>query len=135
MDQVKKPFESAMKHVKLKPQLSQIPVYSTVEGEVISGKRFDSDYWWRNIRCQVKLYAAIKQLLKDGYKQMIEISTLHIVARHVKQIALNENQAVPVIMATLPRKSVPVNDQHKWFLQNTVCQLYTLGFSVDWERV
>ena len=65
LDQVKKPFESAMKHVKLKPQLSQIQVYSTVEGDVISGKRFDSDYWWRNIRCQVKLYAAIKQLLKD----------------------------------------------------------------------
>lgn len=135
MDEIKKPFESAMKHVKLKPQVSQIPIYSTVEGNVISGEQFHSDYWWRNIRCQVKLYQAIKQLLNDGYKQVIEISTQPILARYVKQIAVQGNQAVPTVMTTLPRKSIHVNDQHKWFLQNTICQLYTLGFSLDWKCV
>ena len=64
---------------------------------------------------------------------MIEISTQPILALYVKQIAVQGKQAVPTVMVTLPRKSIPVNDQHKWFLQNTICQLYTLGFSLDWK--
>ena len=138
MELIKKPFQAAMKRVKLNPQLSKIPVYSTVAGEVISGEQFNRDYWWRNIRCPVQFYPAVKHVLKDGYKQIIEISTQPILAHYVKQIALQENlqnQPVPVVLATLPRKRVPISDQHKSFLLTTVCKLYTLGFPIDWECV
>ena len=138
MELIKKPFQAAMKRVKLKPQLSKIPMYSTVAGEVISGERFDHDYWWRNIRCPVQFYSAMKHLLKDGYKQIIEISTQPILAHYVKHITLQENlqdQAVPVVLETLPRKRVPINDQHKSFLLNTVCKLYTLGYPIDLKCV
>ena len=138
MEVIKKPFQAAMKRVQLKPQLSKIPMYSTVAGEILSGQQFNSDYWWRNIRCPVQFYPAMKHLLNDGYKQIVEISTQPILAHYVKQIALQENrkdQEMPVVMATLPRKRVPVQDQHKCFLQNTVCKLYTLGFPIDWMCV
>ena len=80
----------------------------------------------------------MKHLLNDGYKQIIEISTQPILAHYVKQIALQGNfkdQEIPVVVATLPRKIVPVKEQHKCFLQNTVCKLYTLGFPMDWVCV
>ena len=138
MEPIKKAFQAAMKRIKVSPQLAKIPMYSTVEGEVISGQRFNGFYWWRNIRCSVQFNAAVKHLLKDGYKQIIEISTQPILAHYVKQIALQnnlKNQGMPVVVATLPRKRVPVQDQHKSFLQNTVCQLYTMGFPIDWTCV
>ena len=138
MELIKKPFQAAMRRVKLNPQLSKIPMYSTVEGEVISGEQFDRDYWWRNIRCPVQFQPALMHLLRDGYKQIIEISTQPILAHYVKQIAVQEklqDQAAPVVLATLPRKRVPVSDQGKSFLLNTVCKLYTLGFPVDWTSV
>ena len=138
MEVIKKPFQAAMRRVKLNPQLSKIPMYSTVEGEVISGEQFDRDYWWRNIRCPVQFQPALKHLLRDGYKQIIEISTQPILAHYVKQIAVQEklqDQAAPGVLATLPRKRVPVSDQDKSFLLNTVCKLYTLGFPVDWTSV
>ncbi|KAJ7385705.1 hypothetical protein OS493_013734 [Desmophyllum pertusum] len=138
MEGIKKPFHAAMKSVKLNPQLSKIPMYSTVAGEVLSGQQFNCDYWWRNIRCPVQFYPSMKHLLKDGYKQIIEISTQPILAHYVKQIALQDNlkdQETPVVVATLPRRRVPVKDQHKCFLQNTVCKLYTLGFPIDWTCV
>ncbi|KAJ7385703.1 hypothetical protein OS493_013732 [Desmophyllum pertusum] len=138
MEGIKKPFHAAMKSVKLNPQLSKIPMYSTVAGEVLSGQQFNSDYWWSNIRCPVQFYPSMKHLLKDGYKQIIEISTQPILAHYVKQIALQDNlkdQETPVVVETLPRKRVPVKDQHKCFLQNTVCKLYTLGFPIDWTCV
>jgi len=127
-----------MKRVKLNPQLSKIPVYSTVEGDVLSGQKFNGDYWWRNIRCPVQFYQAMKHLIHDGFKQIIEISTQSILAHYVKQIASQENlnkQETPVVVATLPRKRVPVKGQHRCFLQNTVCRLYTMGLPIDWSFV
>ena len=138
MEPIKKPFLAAMKRIKVNPQLGKIPIYSTVEGEVLSGKQFDGVYWWQNIRRPVQFNPAVKHLLKDGYKQIIEISTQPILSHYVKQIALQNNlktQEMPVVVATLPRKRVPVQDQHKSFLQNTVCKLYTMGFPIDWACV
>ena len=138
MEPIKKPFLAAIKRIKVNPQLEKIPIYSTVEGEVLSGKQFDGVYWWQNIRRPVQFNPAVKHLLKDGYKQIIEISTQPILSHYVKQIALQNNlktQEMPVVLATLPRKTVPVQDQHKSFLQNTVCKLYTMGFPIDWACV
>ena len=138
MEPIRKPFQATMEHIKLNPQLSKIPVYSTVEGDVLPGHKFDGDYWWRNIRCPVQFYPAMKHLIHDGYKQIIEISTQPILAHYVKQIASQENlnkQETPVVVATLPRKRVPVKDQHRCFLQNTVCTLYTMGMPIDWSFV
>ena len=138
MEPIKKPFLAAIKRIKVNPQLEKIPIYSTVEGEVLSGKQFDGVYWWQNIRRPVQFNPAVKHLLKDGYKQIIEISTQPILSHYVKQIALQNNlktQEMPVVLATLPRKRVPVQDQHKSFLQNTVCKLYTMGFPIDWACV
>ena len=106
-------FQAAMKSVQLNTQLLKISMYSTVEGEVVSGQQLNSDYWWRNIRCPVGFYSAMKHLLRDGYKQIIEISTQPILAHYVKQIALQENlteEERPVVVATLPRKRVPIKE-------------------------
>ena len=123
-------------HLNLK--LSKVPMYSTVEGEVISSQHLNNDYWWRNIRCPVQFYPAMKQLLRDGYRQIVEISTQPILAHYVKQIALQENLTVkerPIVVVTLPRKRVPIKDQHRCFLQNTICILYAAGFPVDWTQM
>ena len=138
MEPIKKPFQGAVEAMHLNLKLSKVPMYSTVEGEVISSQHLNNDYWWRNIRCPVQFYPAMKQLLRDGYRQIVEISTQPILAHYVKQIALQENLTVkerPIVVATLPRKRVPIEDQHRCFLQNTICMLYTAGFPVEWTQI
>ena len=138
MEFIKTPYQETLKHVSLHPKLSKIPIYSTVVGEVLCGQEFDDEYWWRNIRCPVQFYPAMRHLFQDGYKQIVEISTQPILAHYVKKIAMQENlkdQARPIVIETLPRKRVPVNEQCKSFLLNTVCKLYTLGFPIDWTCV
>ena len=138
MEPIKKPFQGAVEAMHLNLKLSKVPMYSTVEGEVISSQHLNNDYWWRNIRCPVQFYPAMKQLLRDGYRQIVEISTQPILAHYVKQIALQENLTVkerPIVVATLPRKRVPIKDQHRCFLQNTICILYAAGFPVDWTQM
>lgn len=138
MELIKKPFLKVMKRVGIKPQLSKIPMYSTVDGEIVSAVQLNEDYWWRNIRYPVLFQQAMKNLLKDGYKLIAEISSQPILARNIKQIAKQENlrsEDMPVVLTTLPRKRVPVDEQHKTFLLSTVCRLFTLGFPIDWTCV
>ena len=49
MEPIKKPFQGAVEAMHLKLKLSKVPMYSTVEGEVISSQHLNNDYWWRNI--------------------------------------------------------------------------------------
>ena len=138
MEPIKKPFKGAVEAMHLNPKLSKTPMYSTVEGEVLSSQQLNSDYWWRNIRCPVQFYPAMKQLLRDGYRQIVEISTQPILAHYVQQIAFQENLTVkekPIVVATLPRKRVPIEDQHKCFLRNAICILYTAGFPIEWTQI
>lgn len=138
MEGIKAPFLRVMNRVKIKPQPSKIPMYSTVDGEIVSAVQLNEDYWWRNIRYPVLFQQAMKNLLKDGYKLIAEISSQPILAHNIKQIAKQENlrsEDMPVILTTLPRKRVPVDEQHKTFLLSTVCRLFTLGFPIDWTCV
>ena len=138
MEFIKRPFQAALKSISLHPKLSKIPVYSTVDGGVLCGQEFNNEYWWRNMRCPVQFYSAMRHLLKDGYKQFVEISTQPILAHYIKKIASQatlQDQALPIVMETLPRKRLPVKEQCKSFLLNTVCKLYTLGFPIDWTYV
>ena len=138
METIKAAFWSSVNNLKQKPCLSQIPIYSTVTGDVIPGKQLDSSYWWKNIRCPVQFNTAVKHLLTDDYSHIIEISSQPILARYVKQISIQENYAEenkPVVMATLPHKRVPIAEQHRFFLQNTVCQLYIQGFPLQWRHI
>ncbi|XP_015775362.1 PREDICTED: phthiocerol/phenolphthiocerol synthesis polyketide synthase type I PpsD-like isoform X3 [Acropora digitifera] len=138
MEVIKKPFLKVMKRVKIKPQLSKIPMYSTVDGEIVSAVQLNEDYWWRNIRSPVLFQQAMKNLLKDGYKLIAEISSQPILVHNITQIAKQENlkfEDMPIVLTTLPRKRVPLDEQHKIFLLNTVCRLFTLGFPIDWTCV
>ena len=138
MEFIKRQFQTALKRISLHPKLSKIPIYSTVNGGVLCGQEFNNEYWWRNIRCPVQFYSAMRHLLKDGYKQFVEISTQPILAHYIKKIASQatlQDQALPIVMETLPRKRLPVKEQCKSFLLNTVCKLYTLGFPIDWTCV
>ena len=138
MELIKKPFLKVMKRMEIRPQPSKIPIYSTVHGEIVSAVQLNEDYWWRNIRYPVLFQQAMKNLLKDGYKLIAEISSQPILAHNIKQMAKQENlrfEDMPIVLTTLPRKRVPVDEQHKAFLLSTVCRLFTLGFPIDWTCV
>lgn len=133
---VEKDFKMAVQKERLKPKEPPIPFYSTVEGRAVQGKVLDSSYWWRNIRNPVKFHQAIISALGDGYKRIVEIGAQPILAHYIKQIATQENlkgENIPVVFATLPRKTV--KEQHKSFVQNTVCSLNVIGYPIQWHRI
>ena len=137
VEMVKDYFQSQMKSLHLQPQTTTIPIYSTVTGDLISGKMADENYWWCNFRQPVQFYKAVQNILRDNYKILIEISAQPSLGHYIQRVSEQKSQPSQttsvVYVPTHPRKSV--EDQHKAFLHNTVGRLYTVGYSVDWDHV
>lgn len=137
VDMVKDYFQSQMKSLHLQPKATTIPLYSTVTGDIVSGKTMDENYWWRNFRQPVEFCKAVQNILRDNFKILIEISAQPSLGQYINRISVmrsHPSQSNEVVyVPTHARKSV--ENQHKAFLHNTVGRLYTIGFSVDWDRV
>uniref|UniRef100_UPI003FD75A41 type I polyketide synthase n=1 Tax=Streptomyces luteireticuli TaxID=173858 RepID=UPI003FD75A41 len=63
------------------PKAADVPIYSTVTGRPISGDALDADYWYRNLREQVRFHPTIEALTDDGHTTFLEISP-HPVLTH-----------------------------------------------------
>ena len=137
VEMVKDLFQSQIKSLHLHPQATTIPMYSTVTGDVVSGTTMDENYWWRNFRQPVQFCKAVQNVQRDNHTLLIEISAQPSLGHYIKRISQQEShpsQSTNVVyVPTHPRKSV--DDQHIAFLHNTVSKLYTMGYSVDWDRV
>ena len=137
MEMVKDYFQSQMKSLHLRPMEAAIPLYSTVTGDIVSGKTMDENYWWCNFRQPVQFCKAMQNILRDNYNVLIEISSQPSLGHYIRNVSEQESQSSKstnaVYLPTHPRKFV--EDQHKAFLHNTVCRLYTMGYSIDWEGV
>ncbi|MBO0821501.1 MAG: acyltransferase domain-containing protein, partial [Nocardiopsaceae bacterium] len=69
----------------LAPRAGQVPMYSTVIEEPVSGESLDAEYWVHNLREPVRFGPVIERLLKDGPTTLIEISPHPILATAVRE--------------------------------------------------
>ncbi|MFD0344525.1 SDR family NAD(P)-dependent oxidoreductase [Streptomyces sp. NPDC127117] len=56
------------------PRPSSVPFYSTLTGELIDTSALDGDYWYRNLREQVRFAQATAALADAGHGLFIEVS-------------------------------------------------------------
>lgn len=61
--------------------------YSAVTDKVCANECLANDYWWHNIRDDVKFYQAIKTALADGCNLFVEIGPKDILLNYVKSVA------------------------------------------------
>jgi phthiocerol/phenolphthiocerol synthesis type-I polyketide synthase C len=83
------------------PQKGEIPFYSTVTGERLSGCSLDANYWWENIRQPVEFSSAMQQLVAE-FNLFVEIGP-HPVLRSYCNDALQTQPAGGLSIATLKR--------------------------------
>ena len=122
-------IELLEKLASLNSRATEVPLYSTVTGELIDGIEIGAEYWWRNVREPVRFAQGIQTLLKDGFKNFLEVGPHPVLGHSVKEIAANEQVTVSLI-PSLNRKS----PEQKRMLES-VGQLYTSGYSVNWHEL
>lgn len=88
----------------LKPSKTTIDYISTVTGSQLSGKMLGEDYWWHNIRDEVKFSSAINCMIEQDIGLFIEVGPHSILTKYIEQCC-NAKDAQSKIIATLQRNN------------------------------
>ncbi|XP_035669035.1 highly reducing polyketide synthase 40-like [Branchiostoma floridae] len=131
MDPIRESFLEAMSSVQPdRHGEAPAPLYSTVTGQHYTG-RFDGQYWWKNIRGEVKFTSAIRSIIQDHNPDVfIELGASATLLSSVSQTLKHENCPMKV---TVPCGQRQQND-HKCMLR-ALATLYVNGMDINWTNV
>jgi acyl transferase domain-containing protein/NADPH:quinone reductase-like Zn-dependent oxidoreductase/NAD(P)-dependent dehydrogenase (short-subunit alcohol dehydrogenase family)/acyl carrier protein len=101
-----------------------IMVISTVSGQPEA--RFDTDYWWRNLRYPVRFDRAVECALELGADKFIELGPSRTLSSPTAGCAAAQGRDV-VAVTTLQRGQNNYDSFHA-----ALAELYVAGHAVDW---
>ena len=113
----------------IKPQAGDIPLISTVTGDVQAGEELTADYWFRNLRQPVRLDRAIATALAQGPSLFIE-SSPHPVLTTPIQETLEASTTAAATTGTLRRDQ----DGPAQFTA-ALAQAHSFGLPVTWPTL
>jgi len=70
----------------LGPRTGTVPFISTVTGDVLTGRKLGSEYWWRNIRLPVLFAQGVQRAAEMGATLFLEISPRSILSNSVTEV-------------------------------------------------
>ncbi|MFG2098948.1 type I polyketide synthase, partial [Streptomyces sp. NPDC048612] len=113
----------------IRPQAGEIPVYSTVTGQVEDGSAFDAEYWFTSLRQTVEFETATRMLIDDGYGVFVESSPHPVVSIGVQETI--EDAGSPAVTVGSLRR----NDGDLDRLLTSLAELHVHGVTPDWSKV
>ncbi|QLA17686.1 type I polyketide synthase [Desulfolutivibrio sulfoxidireducens] len=84
------------------PDVSRIPFYSTMLGDIHPGRSLDAEYWWHNLRKPVLFRAAALAALRDGARIFIELGPDTLLHPFLKS-CFQEQSATTVYLPSIKR--------------------------------
>jgi malonyl CoA-acyl carrier protein transacylase/acyl carrier protein len=112
--------------IDIKPNLSQINVYSTVTGKKENGEKFNNEYWWNNIKEPINFYPTIQEIEKSYNNIYLEISPHPVLNGFIKDTLVQNDKKI-VTLSSLKR-----DDKENFY--KTIGNLFSLGFNIDWDK-
>nr|AXL05707.1 polyketide synthase [uncultured bacterium] len=104
-------------------QAPTIPFYSTVTGEWLQDT-VDGDYWFRNLRNQVRFGPAVTDLTQQGYGVFVEVSAHPVLVQPITETT------DAVVVGSLRR-----DDGGLRRLLTSASELFVRGVKVNWHGV
>ncbi|HKN51124.1 MAG TPA: type I polyketide synthase, partial [Amycolatopsis sp.] len=111
-------------------QAPVVPFYSTVTGEWIAGAGIvDGEYWYRNLRNQVRFGPAVADLIEQGHGVFVEVSAHPVLVQPITDVVDN-TEADVVVGGTLRREDGGLRR-----LLTSMAELFVRGVALDWSGV
>nr|AXL05655.1 beta-ketoacyl synthase [uncultured bacterium] len=111
-------------------QAPAVPFYSTVTGEWIRDAGIvDGDYWYRNLRHQVRFGPAVAELLADGHDVFVEMSAHPVLVQPISGI-VDGAETDAVVAGSLRRE-----DGGMRRLLTSMAEVFVRGVAIDWRGV
>lgn len=123
MEAVRSDLREALVGLSSRP--AQLPLYSTVTGDLLDGYRSGAAYWWQNTRATVLFEPAIRRMLDDGYTHFVELGPHPVLASAIFEIAGAQKT---LVQATQRR-----NDDDLRTFMTALGALHDHGHDIDWE--
>jgi NADPH:quinone reductase-like Zn-dependent oxidoreductase/NAD(P)-dependent dehydrogenase (short-subunit alcohol dehydrogenase family)/acyl carrier protein len=111
----------------IKAQAPRIPVYSTVTGQLANDNDFSCEYWWDNVRKQVKFAQAIEDLIRKQFTVFLEISPHPVLTSAVTESLLHHQHQASVF------SSLKRDRRDRFNLLTTLSALHSEGLKVHWD--
>src|SRR5262245_25518663 len=106
-----------------------LPLYSTVTGAPSDGMRFQSDYWWRNLREPVLFSTVVQRLLGSGHKIFLEVSPHPILTGAIQQ-CVHHSGREGVVFPSMRR-----DEDERAVMLASLGAVYAHGEDVDWSKL
>ncbi|PRY32478.1 type I polyketide synthase [Umezawaea tangerina] len=113
--------------VGIRPRAADVPLLSSVLGELVDGTALDAEYWYRNLREPVGFGAATEQLMGHGHTLFVEVSPHPVLVAAIEGTAAGRPVAV---LGTLRRDSAGRRE-----LRSALARAWVAGADVDWSQV
>jgi acyl transferase domain-containing protein/NADPH:quinone reductase-like Zn-dependent oxidoreductase/NADP-dependent 3-hydroxy acid dehydrogenase YdfG/acyl carrier protein len=113
----------------LAPKRGEVPLYSTVTGEMTDGSDLEPAYWVRNLRDPVLLAPVVEKLVNAGHALFVEVSPHPVLLPSIEQTLshLNvEGTVLPSLRREQPEREV---------MLETLGGLYATGREVEWKAL
>ncbi|MBP2329150.1 acyl transferase domain-containing protein [Kibdelosporangium banguiense] len=114
----------------IRPQRSQVPMYSTVTAaEIDTQDALDAEYWYRNLRERVRFHDTVTSLLAAGHTVFLEVSPHPVLTTAVDETAHAVDRDV---LATGTLRRDHGGTAH---LYRSLVELWVRGVVPDWSAV
>lgn len=127
MDPLRAELESGL--AGLRPATATLPLYSTVTGSRIDGRRVDARYWWQNVRATVLFSAAFSEMVDDGYTHFLELAPHPVLASSMRELLTGSGRDGLVV------PSLRRNEADEEILLRSLGALHDHGHRVVWENL
>lgn len=104
-------------------------LFSTVSAQKISGKKLNASYWADNIRKSVLFYPTVREMVRQGYNNFIEISP-HPILAHGLNEALKEFGREGIVVGSLKRTEAETP-----YLLSSLGKLFCHGVPICWSTL
>jgi len=107
----------------------EVPMYSTVTGEVVDGASLTPDYWFTNLRSQVRFADTVEALVADGHRFFIECSA-HPVLTGSVSATIEARGVAGVAVGSLRR-----DEGGPERFVTSLAEGWVRGLDVDWQSL
>ncbi|MGW0884894.1 SDR family NAD(P)-dependent oxidoreductase [Streptomyces sp. NPDC002671] len=113
----------------IKPRAGTVPFYSSATGGLLDTTELGADYWYLNLRQQVRFEDAVRALLASGHGLLVEASPHPVLTPAIEE-TIEQAGGGASALGTLRR-----NDGGTGRFLASLAEAYTRGAEVDWQRV
>ncbi|WP_433733313.1 type I polyketide synthase [Nocardia sp. CA-129566] len=111
------------------PRAGRVRLYSTMLPGFIDGSGMDAEYWYANLRREVRFQEAVEGLAAADYRAFVEVSAHPVLIAAVQETLENDGESA-IVAGTLRRDEGGLD---RWL--QSLAEVFVQGVPVEWARV